>query len=228
MKWTVLLYFIWWDVVKIDEKIFLTFDEEPVKEVLREIRAKFQSLPSEQSALLRDRYISQFINVDAQYYKKYYLNQIGYLWDIIKRKYEQRYVHETYIINQATLNGERLFFWDGTTPLQRHVGKTTIFQADLRQILNNLEILPLDMYILDETLEWTIIRTHEDMTLNGDHVPLLPTLCHQGVRSPSSPNQGHSLSSPRVVAHPSCWSPSSAHRSDHGSSEPLPDCRAQT
>ncbi len=44
-----------------------------------------------------------------------------------------------------------------------------VFKTGFNKLIDNLNVLPQDLYIFDKTLKWTIIQTHEEQNENGDH-----------------------------------------------------------
>ncbi|MBP2658661.1 MAG: hypothetical protein H6Q69_1693 [Firmicutes bacterium] len=64
---------------------------------------------------------------------------------------------------------EVLAFWDIHSkekiwiPEYWKFGKDTVLKLTFEDLMDNLEYLPEDIYIFDETLQWTLILTHEDV-----------------------------------------------------------------
>jgi len=122
---------------------------------------------------LRKRYIQKFVNTSIEYYEKYIkvLNEYadgfcysGYLWDCFK---DPKVIDPHYIQSQNNRLRDVYVFWDIHSKEKIFIedywefGKDSVLLLDFNLLLNNLEHLPEDIYIFDNSLEWTLVLTHE-------------------------------------------------------------------
>lgn len=122
---------------------------------------------------VREKYISCFINTSLEYYLKYIekhdvcsegICYIGYLWDCLRNKFVMsekeclRYIE----------NVEKIYvFWDMHSqdrifiPNYWKYPKEAILEMSCKEFLDNMNNFPEDIYVVDETFEWSVIFTHE-------------------------------------------------------------------
>ena len=61
-----------------------------------------------------------------------------------------------------------LIFWDNNSKDRIYIkdywkfGKKTMVRVDYNLFLDHTHFFPEDVYLTDETLQWTIVFTHED------------------------------------------------------------------
>lgn len=122
---------------------------------------------------LRKKYIEYFIDINLEYYSERIKRQImcsdgmcytGYLWDCLKNKFLMsekdcfRYIENT----------EKIYaFWDIHSqdrifvPNYWKYPKDAIVEMQYKELLENINTFPEDIYIVDETFKWSVIFTHE-------------------------------------------------------------------
>jgi hypothetical protein len=130
-------------------------------------------LSDEQSDIKRREYISQFIDTQKEYYKKY-IEELrdfvdgrcytGYLWDCLK---DPRVISFKELELGLRQKGEVYVFWDIHSKEKIFIedywkfGKDTVLLMKSEILLKGLEYLPEDIYIFDRNMAWTIALTHE-------------------------------------------------------------------
>lgn len=127
---------------------------------------------------LRKKYIEQFIDTDhVMYHNQIQIKHkfidgycyLGYLWDYIKNPIIIQEASFYSLINKF----DKVFvFWDIHT-CERilikdywKLGKNTMIKLTLETLLCGEAYLPEDIYIFDDSLTWTLVKTHED--INGE------------------------------------------------------------
>ncbi|WP_040948961.1 hypothetical protein [Gorillibacterium massiliense] len=123
----------------------------------------------------RKSYLDCFINTNSKQYidniEKLYLFSdgfcyIGYLWDCLNQKRPDDFEN---LINELPIT-PILVMWDIHSKERIFIdnywifNKADIIRLDKEKLINNLELLPEDIYIFDESLKWSIIFTHEEIT----------------------------------------------------------------
>lgn len=136
---------------------------------------KLTILNKTERSKLRDRYIKKFINVNHELYqeqiqsKKNCLDGYcygGYLWDYIK---DPVIIDKDYIEAVAKNIDKVYVFWDIHSHERIFIknywkfDKDAILQLSLKTLLEGENFLPEDIYIFDNTITWTLIKTHEDI-----------------------------------------------------------------
>ena len=130
-------------------------------------------LCDENANSLRRKYIDTFINVDHPHFIRYisHLERFsdgycytGYLWDCL--------ISPTVIdfdyFKTVTFSTDVFVLWDIHSKEKIFVenywkfNKSDVLKLNYDVLLNNLEYLPEDIYIFDETFSWTLILTHEE------------------------------------------------------------------
>jgi len=129
-------------------------------------------LPTMNANILRNQYINRFIDTSKDYYIKKITHlkrfsdgfcYTGYLWDCLK---ESTLVSYEYITSISHLD-DVYVFWDIHSQDLIFIddywkfGKETILNVNYSVLIKNLEYLPEDLYIFDNTLSWTLVVTHE-------------------------------------------------------------------
>jgi len=124
---------------------------------------------------LRERYISTFINEDMEHYKKYILNltlcsdgfcYAGYLWDCLKT-YTVIKENEVFDFLYHCPNSVYVF-WDINSKDRIFIkdywrfDKGAMLEVTPKLLPDNYKYLPEDIYIFDDSFNWTYILTHED------------------------------------------------------------------
>ena len=122
----------------------------------------------------RQRYIDKYINTQSRYYPEYIktlhefsdgLCYTGYLWDFLKSPI---HIHEDQIEEYRKIFKQILIFWDNNSKDRIYIkdywkfGKKTMVRVDYNLFLDHAHFFPEDVYLTDETLQWTIVFTHED------------------------------------------------------------------
>ena len=122
----------------------------------------------------RQRYIDKYINTQSRYYPEYIetlykfsdgLCYTGYLWDFLKSPI---HIHEDQIEKYRSKLKQVLIFWDNNSKDRIYIkdywkfGKKTMVRVDYNLFLDHAHFFPEDVYLTDETLQWTIVFTHED------------------------------------------------------------------
>lgn len=131
-------------------------------------------ISNEKGNEIRKKYIQNFVSVESEYYREYIKNvkecidgkcYTGYLWECLKypmtisekegekilRKYSDLYI--MWDIHSC----EKIFtddYWK--------FGKENILLINSNLLLKGEKYLPEDIYIFDNTFEWTFIKTHEE------------------------------------------------------------------
>ncbi|EFW28883.1 hypothetical protein HMPREF9555_01955 [Selenomonas artemidis F0399] len=122
----------------------------------------------------RKLYINKYIDTYAEDYKEYIedlypfsdgLRYMGYLWDFLK---SPTFIHEEQIEEYRKILKKVLIFWDNHSKDLIYIkdywkfGKKTMVRVDYNLFLDHAHFFPEDVYLTDETLQWTIVFTHED------------------------------------------------------------------
>ena len=130
-----------------------------------------------QANTLRNKYIEKFINTNHPYYKEHIQHiqkfsdgycYIGYLWDVL---ISSKVIEFDYFKNLVFIN-DVYIFWDIHTKDRIFIEdywkfkKNDVLKLNYNILLDNLKYLPEDIYIFDETFDWTLILTHEDNHFN--------------------------------------------------------------
>lgn len=122
---------------------------------------------------LRKKYIEYFIDTNLEYYSERIKRKkmcsdgmcyTGYLWDCLKNKFLMsekecfRYIENTKKI---------YVFWDIHSqdrifiPNYWKYPKDAIVEMQCKELLEYINTFPEDIYVVDETFEWSVIFTHE-------------------------------------------------------------------
>jgi hypothetical protein len=126
-----------------------------------------------EGSLLRNRYIQKFILTEKDYYKRYVLSTqtfsdgicyTGYLWDCLK---EVEVIDFNYINSMRNSLEKVYVLWDIHSRDRILIEdywkfkKNDILLLDFCVLLDNLDYLPEDIYIFNESFKWTFVLTHE-------------------------------------------------------------------
>lgn len=150
---------------------------------------EFEIVSNEIKDKLREMYIKRFINTESDHYKNYIailkeypdgLCYDGYLWDTLKADYDkvERTIEQaiSYLHNKNYV----MVMWDiysikrvnDHKILSCDYPKGSIIKIDSNELCRYIEsewcdfhsskgFLPEDIYIFDETMDWSVIFTHE-------------------------------------------------------------------
>ena len=120
---------------------------------------------------LRKIYIDKFIDVKKEYYvkcvkklKEYSdgMCYTGYLWDCMKESTQidfqdfLKFLLEDVYVFWDIHTKERIFIED-----YWKFEKRSFLKLDFKVLIENLNYLPEDIYIFDQSLLWTLVLTHE-------------------------------------------------------------------
>ena len=141
---------------------------------LENFKTHMQILNQYQADEYRKRYINKYINTNS----KFYIDRIetltqfsdglcctGYLWESLK---SPMFIHEEQIETYRSKLKQVLSFWDNNSKDRIYIkdywkfGKKTMVRVDYNLFLDHAHFFPEDVYLTDETLQWTIVFTHED------------------------------------------------------------------
>jgi hypothetical protein len=134
---------------------------------------KISTLSSIEGEEIRSRYIKTFVDFEGEFYKanietKHKFSDgycyTGYLWDCLVSPIiiSQEYLEAT----QKNL-GSVYVFWDIHSCERIFIdeywkfGKDSVLQLDMKILMSGKVHLPEDIYIFDESFDWTLILTHE-------------------------------------------------------------------
>ncbi|MFA9463427.1 MAG: DUF4275 family protein [Velocimicrobium sp.] len=124
-------------------------------------------------SLLRNQFIQKFILTEKDYYKKNILSTqtfsdgicyTGYLWDCLN---EVEVIDFNYINSMRNSLAKVYVLWDIHSKDRILIEdywkfeKNDILLLDFCVLLDNLEYLPEDIYIFNESFNWTFVLTHE-------------------------------------------------------------------
>ena len=131
-------------------------------------------LPKDQAETIRQLYIETFVDTEMDFYinniqtlKEFSdgMRYTGYLWDCLKNaKSKSKFFCNDHLGRQ----GELYVFWDLHSKDRIFIENYWKYPIDsvlrmnydeLRKLENDL---PEDIYIFDDTFEWSIAYTHED------------------------------------------------------------------
>ena len=130
-------------------------------------------LDSAEGEEIRNRYIKIFIDFDGEFYKanietKHKFSDgycyTGYLWDCLVSPIVIS--QECFEAMQGNL-GHVYVFWDMhsseriLTNDYWKFGKDSVLKLDMNVLMSGKSHLPEDIYIFDESFDWTLILTHE-------------------------------------------------------------------
>lgn len=124
---------------------------------------------------IRAEYISAFVDVENQYYKKT-VSQFrqfrdgfcyeGYLWDCLKKPHERITFQNLAEMLEGLANV--YVFWDIHSnellvkPNLWKFPKPSVLRLTGSQLMHGFRFLPEDLYVCDATFTWTLITTHEE------------------------------------------------------------------
>lgn len=145
-----------------------------------EFKTKVKIVSKGEAKEHRIEYIKRFINVDCEYYKKNIMTleqfsdgmcYTGYLWDCF---IDPQAINIDEVNKYRAVLNEVLVFWDIHSQDRIWVegywkfGKDNVLYLKFKELMDNLEYLPEDIYIFDKSLKWTLVLTHEDK--NGERI----------------------------------------------------------
>lgn len=160
--------------------VFLVGGSHNLKQRLAEFKSEIANMPQKDAEHFRSAYVDKFINTNSEYYKKHIefkrqfsdgMCYTGYLWDCL---INPSVIKIQEIVNFRVVLKNVLVFWDIHSkdriliPDYWKFGKDHVLKLKFDSLIDNLKYLPEDLYIFDESLEWTIVLTHEDN--NGERI----------------------------------------------------------
>ena len=151
---------------------------------LENFKKHIRILGKEEAEMYRNRYIEKYINTEHEYYKESIeplrncsdgLCYTGYLWDVLKSEKIEDNIDEIQTEEYRKFLKQVLVFWDNHSRDQIFIkdywkfGKKDMIELDYNLLLDHLGFFPEDIYIIDKTLQWTLIFTHE-VNMEGNHL----------------------------------------------------------
>lgn len=142
---------------------------------LKTFNKQLQILNKTERSEFRKKYIEKFVNTNHELYqiqiqsKQKFVDgdcYLGYLWDYIKNPF---IIDMEYIEKIAKYIDEVYVFWDIHSCERIFVknywrfDKDAILHLKFETLLEGQDFLPEDIYIFDENMTWTLIKTHEDI-----------------------------------------------------------------
>lgn len=139
-----------------------------------EFKSEVGVIPQMDAKHFRSEYIDKFINTNSEHYQKYIevirqfsdgMCYTGYTWDCL---INPSIIRIEEVVNFRAVLKEVLVFWDIHSkdriliPDYWKFGKDDVLKLKFGELMDNLEYLPEDIYIFDESLKWTLVLTHED------------------------------------------------------------------
>ena len=145
---------------------------------LKKFKTQLTILDKTEGGELRKKYIEKFVNTNHELYpsqiksKQKFLDgycYLGYLWDYIL----DAVVVDMEFIKTVSKEINKVYvFWDIHSCERILIknywkfDKDDVLQIDFKTLMKGEEFLPEDIYIFDENITWTLIKTHED--INGN------------------------------------------------------------
>jgi hypothetical protein len=141
---------------------------------LDEFKMAIQVLQEPAASEVRAKYILQFINTQHEFYinviskPKQFSDGIcyeGYLWDCLRQPFT--IITFADFIRDLVGHDQVFAFWDVHSrdrilvPDYWHFPKSAALSGPAKIIAENLNYLPEDTYICDNSFSWTLIATHE-------------------------------------------------------------------
>jgi hypothetical protein len=136
-------------------------------------RADVRILPDEKGHEIRARYHEAFLDTTSENYAWRVRDlvqfpdgwaQEGYMWDCLRSRRRSTWDEICTVIARAD---EVLILWDIHSATRIRIpdywkfGKDSVLACSPAHLESGLQWLPEDLYIFDETLEWSAILTHE-------------------------------------------------------------------
>ncbi len=140
---------------------------------LEEFQQKTIVIQGERADILRQAYIDRFVDTESELYKTRIavrrpfrdgLFYTGYLWECLK--HSER-IAEDQINDDRLLDKIVYVFWDLHSSEKIWIKdywkfpKDAVLQLKYRDVLQGSQYLPEDIYIFDDSMEWSLIFTHE-------------------------------------------------------------------
>lgn len=138
-------------------------------------KTQLEVLGNVEGGELRKKYIQKFVNTDHELYQDQiqlthkFLDgycYLGYLWDYIKNPV---LIEKEYLEAMAGKINKVYVFWDIHSCERIFVkdywkfDKDAVLKMEFEMLLEGEEYLPEDIYIFDESMTWTLVKTHEDI-----------------------------------------------------------------
>lgn len=130
-------------------------------------------LSPDDSTFWRQAYLDAFVDTSSDHYRRYIATRRefsdgnhyeGYLWDCLR---SQSIVTEHRVRQEVSRHQELLVMADDHSrdriihaPLWPY-GPGSVARMSSQSLLESMERLPEDIYIFDESVSWTLVRTHE-------------------------------------------------------------------
>ena len=142
---------------------------------LKEFKSHVKIIDRESCDTLRNNYINRFVNTTHPLYvpqiqtKHKFVDglcYLGYLLDYIKNPI---IVEEPFFDEVASKIKTVYAFWDIHSCERILIknywkfGKETVLKLNFQTLLEGEDFLPEDIYIFDDSMTWTLIKTHEDI-----------------------------------------------------------------
>lgn len=130
-------------------------------------------LNKKNSTELREKYVAKFVNVNHELFHEQIQSRhkfvdgycyLGYLWDYIINPVV---IPETDFVEMAKKFSEIYVFWDIHSCERIFIKdywkfeKEAMLKMKIETLLQGEKYLPEDIYIFDESFNWTLIKTHE-------------------------------------------------------------------
>lgn len=131
-------------------------------------------LITDEATQIREKYIRAFVETTSSYYRNYIkkcmlfsdgLCYTGYLWDCLKNKMP---IPEDQCIRCIEIRNTIYCFWDIHSkdriliPNYWKYPKHSVLKMTPQEFFIHMKSFPEDIYITDDTFEWSIAFTHEE------------------------------------------------------------------
>lgn len=165
------LDFIWYNTIAAEMSNQLEVNGEVLNESAN--RCMMEILIGNKAEQLRKKYISCFVDTNLEYY----LNRIkkcikcsdgmcytGYLWDCLKNKFV---MPEDECLLYIKNTEDIYMFWDIHSkdrifiPDYWKYPKEAVLKMNYKEFVENMDNFPEDIYVMDDTFEWSVAFTHE-------------------------------------------------------------------
>ena len=162
--------------------------EVPSSLSLSQFKSSVRELPSKESAILREKYIASFVDINLEFYRKN-IHRLelhvdgwcyeGYLWDCLKGPTVIPFADLEALMLAAP--GSVLVMWDihssDKVPIPDYwkFHKAAILEIPATVLVRNFQHLPEDLYVFDRQFTRTLVVTHEEAR-NGGRLCLLKVL----------------------------------------------------
>ena len=146
-----------------------------VKMDLSEFKLMVNELELIESNKIREKFINEFVQINSKYYKEHIFKRIkcsdgmcytGYIWGCIRGR---KLIDYDMAITYIEQFNDVYVMWDINSknrifiPDYWKFEKESILKLNSKLLMNNLQFFPEDIYVFNDTYEWTIALTHEDI-----------------------------------------------------------------